>query len=112
MGGALLVLPLIALWWFVVETRFIVRGQRLLRQLAAAGELPVDDLPRLPSGRVDPAAGKAEFPRWQAEVEAEPGAWQVWVRLSLAYDAAGDRPRARESMRRAIALSRGVEVSP
>ena len=68
--------------------------------------LPVDDLPRLPSGRIDPEAGKAEFPRWQAEAEAAPEDWRVWVRLSLAYDAAGDRALARGAMRRAIALSR------
>ena len=105
-GGALLVLPLIAAWWFVVETRFVLAGQRLLRMLAEEGGLPVDDLPRLPSGRIDPAAGKAEFPRWRAEAEAAPDDWRVWVRLSLAYDAAGDRPRAREQMRRAIAMRR------
>jgi len=105
-GAALLILPLIAVWWLVVETRFVVGGQRLLRSLEAEGGLPVDDLPRLPSGRIDPAAGKAEFPRWQAEAEAAPEDWRVWVRLSLAYDAAGDRPRARGAMRRAIGLSR------
>ena len=106
-GIALLVLPLIALWWFVVETRFVLGGQRLLRRLGEAGELPVDELPRLPSGRIDPAAGRADFPRWQAEAEAAPEDWGAWARLSLAYDAAGDRPRARAAMRRAIALQRG-----
>ncbi len=105
-GGALAVLPLVAVWWFVVEARFIAAGQRLLRRLGEAGELPPDDLPRLPSGRIDPAAGKAEFPRWQAEAEAAPDDWRVWVRLSLAYDAAGDRALARGAMRRAIAVSR------
>lgn len=108
LGGALAVLPLIAVWWFVVESRFVLGGQRLLRRLGEAGGLPVDDLPRLPSGRIDPAAGKAEFPRWQAEAEAAPEDWRVWVRLSLAYDAAGDRPRARATMRRAIAMERGA----
>lgn len=103
-GGALLVLPLIAVWWFVVETRFVLGGHRLLRELGDAGELPTDDLPRLPSGRIDPEAGKAQFPRWQAEAEAAPSDWRVWVRLSLAYDAAGDRPRAREAMRKALSV--------
>lgn len=104
MGVALIVMPLIGLWWLVLELRFVLRGDRLLRLLGNEGELPVDDLPRLPSGRIDPEAGRAEFPRFQAEAEAAPDSWRAWVRLSLAYDAAGDRSRARWAMRRAIKL--------
>ncbi len=104
MGAALIVLPLIAAWWLLLEIRFLIRGQRLIARLDAEHALPVDDLPRLPSGRVDPTAGKAEFPAYQAEVEANEDDWRAWVRLSLAYDAAGDRPHARWAMRRAIAL--------
>jgi len=105
-GVALLVLPLIAVWWLVVETRFVLGGQRLIRELAHAGELPADELPRLPSGRIDPVAGREELPRWQAEAAAAPDDWRAGVRLSLAYDAAGDRPHARAQLRRAIAQRR------
>ena len=106
LGWALLVLPLIALWYLVVELVFVVRGQRLLGRLAREGGLPVDDLPTLPSGRPDRDAAKAEFPRYRAEVEAAPDSWRAWLRLALAYDAAGDRPRARWATREALKLPR------
>jgi Flp pilus assembly protein TadD len=38
------------------------------------------------------------------EAEADPGNWRVWYRLALAYDAAGDRTRARSAVRHAISL--------
>jgi len=111
MGVALVVLPLIAAWWLFLEIRFLVRGQRLIARLGREGGLPADDLPRLPSGRIDPKAGKAEFPEYQAEVEADADDWRVWVRLSLGYDAAGDRPHARWAMREAIARDVGRTAS-
>lgn len=104
MGVALIVMPAIGLWWLALELRFVLRGDRLLRRLRDENALPVDDLPRLASGRIDPEAGRAEFPRYQAEAEAAPDSWRAWTRLSLAYDAAGDRGRARWAMRRAIRL--------
>ncbi len=105
-GWALLVLPLIAIWYLATELVFVARGQLLLRRLDREGGLPVDDLPRLPSGKPDPAAAKAEFPRFRTEVEAAPDSWRAWLRLALAYDAAGDRPRARWATREAIKRSR------
>ena len=71
--------------------------------MEAAGGLPVDDLPRRPSGRVDRAAADEAFGRYKAAAEAAPDDWRVWFRLSTAYDAAGDRKRARAAMRTAIA---------
>jgi hypothetical protein len=105
MGTALLVAPLIGAWAIILELRFVFRGQRLLRILAAEGALPVDDLPTLPSGRPDPIAADKEFPRYQTAVEAEPTSWRAWLRLGLAYDASGDRRRARWATREAIRLS-------
>ena len=106
MGIALLVLPLIGAWALAVELVFAFRAERLLAVLRDEGALPVDDLPRLPSGRPDPDAADAQFPLYQAEVEASPDSWRAWFRLSLAYDASGDRKRARWAMREAIRLSR------
>jgi len=40
----------------------------------------------------------------RTRLEADPEVWERWLELSLAYDAAGDRRRARSAMRRAIAL--------
>jgi len=106
LGIALLVLPLIGLWALIVELVFGLRSQRLTTILAEAGELPVDDLPTRASGRPVREAADAEFPRYKAEVEADPGSWRAWFRLGLAYDASGDRRRARQSIRRSIALER------
>ena len=106
MGVALLVLPLIGAWVLSVELIFAFRAERLLGVMRAEGGLPVDDLPRLPSGRPDPDAADLQFPRYQAEVEASPDSWRAWFRLSLAYDASGDRKRARWAMREAIRLER------
>jgi Flp pilus assembly protein TadD len=76
----------------------------MARQLAAEGELFRDDLPRRPSGRVDRAAADQVFGRYRAETEASPQDWRAWYRLACAYDAAGDRKRARAAMRHASAL--------
>jgi Flp pilus assembly protein TadD len=43
-------------------------------------------------------------------VEQDPASWRAWFRLGLAYDASGDRRRARGAIRRAIALQ-GAEPS-
>jgi hypothetical protein len=111
LGVALIVLPLIGGWALVAELVFVVRGQRLVRRLGAEGGLPVDDLPRLASGRIDPIAADEQFPRFQLEVEQAPESWRSWLRLGLAYDASGDRRRARWATRRAIALAKSDEAS-
>jgi hypothetical protein len=107
-GIALLVLPLIGAWALVAELVFVARGERLVRMLGEEGGLPVDDLPRMPSGRPDPAAADLEFPRYRDAVEAAPDSWRDWLRLGLAYDASGDRGRARWATRKAIALQRAT----
>ena len=107
-GFALIVLPLVGAWALVAELLFVLRGQRLVKRLGAEGGLPIDDLPRLPSGRPDPVVADAEFPLYQAEVENDPESWRAWLRLSLAYDASGDHRRARWAARRAIRLERAT----
>ncbi|MDO4898319.1 MAG: hypothetical protein Q3965_03325 [Rothia sp. (in: high G+C Gram-positive bacteria)] len=107
LGVPLIVLPILGVWAIVREVIFGARTQRLGQELAQAGELPADDLPRSPSGRIDRAAADAQFAEFAAAVEADETDWKNWFRLSLAYDASGDRKRARTSMRTAIALYRG-----
>ncbi|MGB3911427.1 MAG: hypothetical protein WBL06_13230 [Pseudolysinimonas sp.] len=106
LGIALFILPLIAGWALVAEVLFAVRAERLGVLLDAEGGLPNGELPLRPSGRIDPAAAAAVFPAYQAATEAAPDDWRTWFRLGLAYDAAGDRRRARWATRQAIALSR------
>jgi len=101
MGAAYFVLPAVGVWALVRELLFGVQTEKMARILADEGGLPVDDLPRTPAGRIVREAADAEFPRYQAEVEADPAQWRAWFRLSCAYDAAGDRKRARSAMRQA-----------
>ena len=108
MGFALIVLPVLGAGVLVADIVFVVRGERLLKILGEEGGLPVDDLPRLPSGRTDPVAADLQFPAYQAEVEANPESWRAWLRLGLAYDASADRRRARWATRKAIALERAA----
>jgi cytochrome c-type biogenesis protein CcmH/NrfG len=108
MGAVLIVLPIIAAWLLWREIAFVLRGERLVRVLGAAGELPIDDLPRRPSGRPDRAAADAQFPAYQSAVEADPGSWRAWLLLGLAYDASGDTSRARWATREAIKLERAA----
>jgi uncharacterized membrane protein YccC len=102
LGLAVLVIPIVGAYLVWRELQFGRRTEVLARELEAVGGLPVDDLPRRPSGRIDRAAADEAFGRYKAEAEAAPDDWRVWFRLSTAYDAAGDRKRAREAMRKAI----------
>ncbi|TCO23466.1 hypothetical protein EV652_109293 [Kribbella steppae] len=103
LGIAVLVIPVLGAYLVWRELQFGRRTEALARELEAAGGLPVDDLPRRPSGRIERAAADEAFEKYRAEAEAAPDDWRVWFRLSTAYDAAGDRRRARSSMRAAIA---------
>jgi cytochrome c-type biogenesis protein CcmH/NrfG len=106
LGSALLVLPVLAAGAIVAELMFTVRADRLGRQLVAEGGVPDEQLEVRPSGRIDRAAADAVFPRYQRDAEDNPGDWRAWFRLGLAYDAAGDRRRARWATREAIRLAR------
>ncbi|WP_414843034.1 hypothetical protein [Leifsonia sp. Root227] len=106
MGIALLSLPLVAAWAIGRELLFGARTEKLVKILDAEGGLPVEDLPVRASGRPLRDAADEEFPRYKAEVEAEPESWRAWFRLGLAYDASGDRRRARSALRESIRLYR------
>ncbi|MFE0631972.1 hypothetical protein ACFW3D_34105 [Streptomyces sp. NPDC058864] len=103
-GVAVLVLPLVGVWFLVRTTQFAHNADRLARELEAEGGLPEDELVRTPSGRVDRASADAVFVRRKAETEAAPDDWRAWFRLAVAYHDARDTPRARKAMQRAIAL--------
>jgi len=104
LGVGLLVLPLVGAWAVVRELRFGRATERLAEDLAAVGGLPVDDLPRRPSGRVERSAAEALFQRYKTEVDAAPDDAGAWFRLACTYDVAGDRRRARAAMRHAVRL--------
>ncbi|QTE30595.1 hypothetical protein [Pengzhenrongella sicca] len=106
LGVAIGVLPLLGVWFVVSEWRLAAQVQRMADELAADGALPVDDLPRSPGGRIDRAAARAAFAGARAEAQEHDDDWAAWYRLAFAYDAAGDRRRARAGLRRAAALYR------
>jgi hypothetical protein len=110
MGIGLLILPLLALGLIVAEIVFAVRAERLARRLEQEGGLPTEELPLTASGRIERAAADEIFPQYKAAVEADPENWRPWYRLALAYDASGDRRRARWATRTAIRLSRTERV--
>ncbi|MEV5551781.1 hypothetical protein AB0L35_37590 [Streptomyces sp. NPDC052309] len=109
-GVAVLVLPVIGLWFLWKNTQFVRRANQLAAELDAEGGLPVDELRRTPSGRVDRDSADEVFARRKAETEDAPDDWRSWFRLAVAYHDARDTPRARKAMQRAIALHDGKRV--
>jgi cytochrome c-type biogenesis protein CcmH/NrfG len=105
LGVGVLLLPLVGLWAVVATLRAGFAHQRLARLAAEDGmDLDVSALPKTASGRVQRDAADALFQSVRREVEADPDDWRRWYRLARAYDYAGDRTRAREAMRKAVAL--------
>ena len=104
LGLSVIVIPLIGAWVLWRELAFGLRTQRLGRELGVEGGLPIDDLPRTPSGRVERDAADERFAEYEADVQEAPDDWRGWYRLAIGYDDARDRKRARAAMRRAIAL--------
>jgi predicted Zn-dependent protease len=100
-----LIMPVVGAWVLMATLRAGMAHQRLARLAAEEGmELDVTDLPRMPSGRITRDAADALFQTTRAELDADPDNWRRWYRLARAYDYAGDRGRARETMRRAVEL--------
>jgi cytochrome c-type biogenesis protein CcmH/NrfG len=105
LGGALLILPAIGLWAMIATLRAGFAHQKLARLVAEDGmELDVSALPRRPSGRIERDAADALFDAVRAELDSDPDDWRRWYRLARAYDYAGDRGRARETMKKAVEL--------
>jgi hypothetical protein len=105
LGVAIFVLPVIGLWAMIATLRAGFAHQRLARIAREEGmELDVSALPRRPSGRIQRDAADELFNTVRAEVEDHPDDWRRWYRLARAYDYAGDRSRARETMKKAVML--------
>lgn len=107
LGIAVLVLPFLGVWMVVATIRSGLAHQHLARRIHDEGlELDVSDLPRRPSGRIERDAADALFAQVKLEWEEDPDNWRNSYRLARAYDYAGDRGRARDTMRRAVALEK------
>ena len=105
LGVAVLLLPIIGLWVMVTTLKAGLAHQRLAPLVREEGlELDVSDLPRMQSGRIERDAADAMFETVRDELETDPGNWRHWYRLARAYDYAGDRSRARETMKKAVQM--------
>ncbi|MFI5979000.1 hypothetical protein [Streptomyces sp. NPDC051452] len=109
-GIAVLILPVIGVWFLWKNTQFVRRANQLAAALDAEGGLPVDELKRTAGGRVDRDSADEVFARRKAETEESPDDWRCWFRLAVAYHDARDTPRARKAMQRAIALHDGTTI--
>lgn len=107
LGVAVLMLPLLGVWMVLARLRVALGCQLLaigMRETGLSTEPPA--LPRQPSGRLDRQAAEAWFDQQREVVRQAPQDWRGWLRLARAYDLAGDRKQARESMRTAIEKSK------
>lgn len=105
MGALILVFPILALWLTFMEFRFAVRLEKLTDQISNAGNFPALKFEYRPSGRATKASAALVFEESAKKVAADESNYLLWFELGLAYDAAGDRRRARAAMRRALKLS-------
>ena len=109
LGVGVVLVPLLGVGLVVAELRLALQVQRLADRLDGEGRLPADEVPRLPSGRVDRRAAAEAFAVPAARVEADPQDWRAWYALGLAYADAGDTPGGRRALRRAVALERAED---
>jgi len=104
MGLLVLVFPIFGLYVIYRELRFGLKAEAMGRELDVAGEWPVFQLEFRPSGRPTRESADENFKVFVALAKADPENWKAVFALSLAYDACGDRPRARKAMAEAMAL--------
>lgn len=107
MGVLILVFPVFAIWLTILEFRFGIQLEKLTEQINQAGAFPSLDFEFRPSGRPTKESAVKVFSHYAKAVEKNEDDYLLWFALGLAYDACGDRRRARLAMRKAIKLSRG-----
>jgi hypothetical protein len=103
-GYLMVILPAIAFWGIAMELRFGLRIEKLGKVLQQENAWPVFGFELRPSGRPTRDSAQAVFDDFKERVQQDEGNWRSWFALGLAYDAAGDRARARAAMRKAIQL--------
>ena len=104
-GLLMLFLPAVAFWGIFMELRFGLRIEKLGEQLKKENAWPQFPFELRPSGRPTKESAQEVFEQFRLDVEADQNNWKAWFSLGLAYDAAGDRARARKAMRQAIILT-------
>jgi hypothetical protein len=106
MGLLVLTFPILGGYAIFRELRFGLRVEKMGRELESKNEWPVFQLVLRPSGRPTRDSADENFRVYADAAKANPKDWKAQFALSLAYDACGDRPRARKAMAEAMALHR------
>jgi tetratricopeptide (TPR) repeat protein len=104
-GSLMIFLPAVAFWGIFMELRFGLRIEKLGNLLQSENAWPNFPFEIRPSGRPYKESAEAVFDLYREKVQADEDNWRAWFALGLAYDAAGDRARARKAMRQAISLA-------
>lgn len=105
MGALIFSFPLLGAWAIWVEVKFGLAAEKLAKKLIDENAWPDLGIERRPSGRPIRASADAAFEKFKLAADKNATDWHAWFNLSLAYDACGDRRRARSAMREAIRLS-------
>ncbi|MFM2024613.1 MAG: hypothetical protein RLZZ56_626 [Actinomycetota bacterium] len=104
MGSLVLAFPILGAYAIYRELRFGLRIEKMGRELEANNEWPVFQLVLRPSGRPTRESADDNFRVIAEKAKTNSSDWKAQFALSLAYDACGDRPRARKAMAEAMAL--------
>lgn len=104
MGILVLAFPILGAYAIYRELRFGLRVEKMGKELESKNEWPVFQLVLRPSGRPTRESADENFKVVAEAAKANPSDWKAQFALSLAYDACGDRPRARKAMAEAMAL--------
>lgn len=108
MGVGMAVFPLFAVWAILREIKFGIDAEKVTKR-ALAMQLPELELVLRPSGRATKDSAAAAFEGVKENFDESQ--WTQWLLLSEAYEASGDRKRARSTMRKAISLANQAEAS-
>ncbi len=106
LGAALILLPLVGVWWLFHEWRLGTTIQRMANRLENEGRLPIHDGETDSAGRLTEDGATALFEVARRATEDRPDDWAAWFHVAHAYEANKDRSMARRSMRHAADLFR------
>lgn len=84
------------------EWRTAMTVSTMSREFERDGLLVVDDLPRSPGGRIDRTIADEQFVTIREQAQDNPNDPVALYNLAFAYDASGDRKRARATLRAAV----------
>ena len=104
MGVLVLTFPVLGAYAIYRELKFGLKVESMGKELETNNEWPVFQLVLRPSGRPTRESADENFKVYSKLAQENSSDWKSQFALSLAYDACGDRPRARKAMAEAMAL--------